>query len=436
MRKFAALVLAGASAALAAQTLDRTDAAAEAKSYLAAEQRIRARLALDPGNSELRALLARSLTQQQKFDAALVQYRLLAQQEPGNADHRYAIGLLHLWRGAPVEAIPEFDQARALAPGYEAVWRSQIDALEALGGAERERAANLRQQAVRQFPGSRWEVALASSAPVPALPVAPTAAIAPVAPAASGDGAIGLKRELALGALNVDRTGKRNNTVEVSVDADRLSNGGEGWRGTGLQLTHRIDDRHLVSIAMSATRRFGLHDSQVELLYSYPLSARLTGSLEASFSPGHQVLPRRSAAIGLQYEFAPAWLVHGALKNTSYSAASINQASLTLEHYFASYRLAAIWRPTRAFGTVVHGGEVRFDRYYGDASSIGIAVAAGQEAATLDGGTVAVSDIRSIVFNGRHWIDPDWALHYEIGRVRQGDAYTRQGVVLGVQRAF
>lgn len=412
MKRLFALLIAVSSMPSYSQILPATDEAIS-QSYENAEKRIRAKLESSPDNSDLRLLLIRSLIQQKKYDAAIVEYRPLRLSEPHNVDYVVAVAMLHVSRGAPLEALPELDRARSMAPDHEDIWKAEVNALDAAGSDTHNRQAqDLRQQAAVRFPNSTW---MNASTQIVSK---------------------GLKREPENGAPQKITDLTRRTTIEISASTDRLSNGSGDWKGTGLQMTHRIADQHLISAGLRDTRRFGLSDTQVEASYSAPLTARLIGTLDGTFSTSHHVLPKNSLGAILQYEVMPAWFVHGGIKNTQYDNASVNQGTLLLEHYFSSYRWAAAWRPTRALGTTAHSADFRFDYIYSDLSSVGVTLSAGRDVATVEGPTVIVSDVRAITVNGRHWFNREWALHYEVGGTRQGDAYSKNGVLLGVEYAF
>jgi YaiO family outer membrane protein len=224
-------------------------------------------------------------------------------------------------------------------------------------------------------------------------------------------------------------------SVGAMVSADRLSNRSPDWHESSLQLTHEFAKRHLIYLAVGETSRFRLRDTQLNAVYSAPLSERLTGTLDVSFSPTHRVLSKDAVGALLQYEFAPAWLLQVGGKQTHYNPVTVRQATLGLEHYFSSFSVAAGWRPARAFGTIAHGADLRAAYYYGDASSVGITIAAGQEAASV-GSRVVLSDVRALVLVGRHWLNSAWSVNYAASHTRQDDFYTRNGVNIGVQYTY
>lgn len=232
-------------------------------------------------------------------------------------------------------------------------------------------------------------------------------------------------------------TADRPTTVEVAHERESLTNGRGDWRETWLHIGHSDVPRQAVGLALRQTRRFGLDDTAIGLSWSQPLGDRLTASLEASASPTHRVLSRHALGANLQYEFAPAWLVHAGLKSTRYDKATVDQGLLMLERYVSSFSGSLAWRPVSALDSHSHSIELRGHYYYdGERSMVGLIVASGQEATTVSAQAVVLADVRSVAFMGRHRVRGGWAVTYAIARTRQGSFYTRNGVRLGVQHAF
>lgn len=226
-----------------------------------------------------------------------------------------------------------------------------------------------------------------------------------------------------------------NTTVGLRAGVERLSNDSPDWQERSLQLSHAFGKRHLVDAALTRTERFGLEDNQFALGYTLPLSARLTATLDANASDTHRVLARHAAGGTLQYEFAPAWLLHGGLRTTRYNDARVNQGLLMLERYVGAFSVSLGWRPARAFGTTAHGVELRGGYYYGERNAATLILAGGKEAASI-GGDVVLTSLRSVALTGRHWLNDSWAVNWSLGRTRQGDFYNRNGLNLGLQYAF
>lgn len=225
-------------------------------------------------------------------------------------------------------------------------------------------------------------------------------------------------------------------SLEVASGRQQLSNGSPDWTETSARLTHRRGQRHASELGLVQTERFGLRDEQLTGALARPLQPRLTASVDASFSPTHHVLARHHLGATLQYEFAPAWLVHGGLRSTRYDSATVTQATVMLERYLASWRGLLAWRPVQTLGRSTSSLELRGDYYYADKSSIGLSLADGQEAAQISDTVLELADVRATTLIGRHWLTPDWALAYEWNSTRQGDFYTRRGWRIGVQHLF
>lgn len=224
-------------------------------------------------------------------------------------------------------------------------------------------------------------------------------------------------------------------TLRLSSAIERLSNNTPDWRETTVGLKLDFKPRQTLDLSAGETRRFGLQDNLFAASYSMPLTDSLTATVDGSLSSTHRVLGRHAAGVTLQYEFAPAWLLHGGLRNSSYDSENVNQALFMLEHYFGSFSWAAGWRPTRAFDTTVNGLELRGSYYYGERNAITVIIAGGREAASVPGG-VSIAEVSSAALTGRHWFDRHWAMTYGAGYARQGSLYSRSGANLGVQYAF
>lgn len=249
---------------------------------------------------------------------------------------------------------------------------------------------------------------------------------------------IPLAAALATGAVQAtDAAPPKENpaTLRLSGATEHLSNGSPDWRETAAGLTYKFAPRHVIDISAGKTHRFGLHDDQYAVSYTAPLTGALTATVDGNVSTTHRVLARHALGAQLQYEFAPAWLVHGGARSTSYDTVTVNQAALMLEHYFSSFSWTLGWRPTRAFDTTAHGIELRGSHYYGDRNAITLIVAGGKEAASIPAG-VTLTDVRSVALTGRHWLDRNWAIAYGASHTRQGNLYSRNGINLGVQYAF
>lgn len=225
-------------------------------------------------------------------------------------------------------------------------------------------------------------------------------------------------------------------SLELAGGRQQLSNGSPDWTETSARIAQRRSTRHATELGLVLTERFGLQDEQLTGLLVRPLEPRLTVTLDASLSPTHRVLARHHLGANLQYEFAPAWLLHGGLRSTQYDSATVTQGSVMLERYVSAFSWLLAWRPVQTQGRSTSSLELRGTYYYADKSSVGLSLADGQEAVQLSDTVLQLADVRATTLSGRHWLTPDWALSYEWGSTRQGDFYTRSGWRIGVQHLF
>jgi len=224
-------------------------------------------------------------------------------------------------------------------------------------------------------------------------------------------------------------------TLGLTIGADHLSNNTPDWLEANVQLQQQYGPRQSAGVGFTRTERFGLQDRQFAINYVHPFGEKLIASFDANVSSTHRVLARHAFGAALQFEFAPAWLLHTGARTTKYDAERVNQGLLMLEHYFSSFSASIGWRPARAFDSTAHSSEFRGTYYYGDRNSVGLIVAGGKEAASI-AGTVTLTSLRSAVIVGRHWLNRDWAVNYSAGHTRQGDFYSRNGISLGLQYTF
>ena len=99
-------------------------------------QQIRAAVARDPGNAELRYLLGAELAQQKEYDAAVVEMSAALQLDPLLHFARFQLGLLYLTMAqpnqslaiwAPLESLGETAALKYFKRGLEALIRDDFD---------------------------------------------------------------------------------------------------------------------------------------------------------------------------------------------------------------------------------------------------------------------------------------------------------------------
>ena len=222
----------------------------------------------------------------------------------------------------------------------------------------------------------------------------------------------------------------------LSTELSDLNRGNRDWSEVSLRYVRLGSPRQSTELAVTGTSRFGLKDAQIDVAHTTPLSPLLVASVQASYSPTARVLPGYSVGASLQYEFTPAWLVHGGFRHTHYDSTDVNRLSFMLERYVGNFSASVAWSPVRALGTRSDLVELRGTWYHSEGGSIGFIASRGDEATQLGAGVIALADVRSIALVGRHRLGPDHGLNVALSRTRQGNFYTRTGLSLGVQRDF
>ena len=225
-------------------------------------------------------------------------------------------------------------------------------------------------------------------------------------------------------------------SVGLSHERSRLSRGLTDWTEDTLRVQRHQADTSVTELALAGTRRFGLDDTQLELMHEQALNAGLRAAVTAAVSPTHRVLARSSLGGRLQVEVAPAWWLHGGIKHTRYSNNNVDRVDLRLEHYVGNFSHSLQWSPVRALGRTEQVVEWRSQWAPERGRSVGLIASAGREATELGQGAIALADVRSLALVARWPLAPQWSLTGSLSRTRQGDFYTRTGLGLGVQRDF
>lgn len=224
--------------------------------------------------------------------------------------------------------------------------------------------------------------------------------------------------------------------VGIATEHFRLDRGHASWDEVALHVSRQWSTREAADLGLARTRRFGLDDTEVRAAGSRALSPTLTASVQASASPSHRVLARGSLGAAVQYEIAPAWLLHGGLRHTAYDVTSVEQARLGVERYVGAFSLLGAWSPARGLGRRTDAYQVRGGWSGAGGGSAGLLLAWGTEAAQVGDGQVALADVRAVAVLGRLPVVRGLWLTWAASRTRQGTYYTRTGGTLGLQADF
>ena len=348
----------------------------EAQQFDAAEATLQAHLAGQPDDSEAQFLLARVHAWRGASEQALPLYERLLQREPDNADYLLGQGQALLWAGRPQAALISLERAAGTAPDYVEV-----------------------QQVMQQA-----RAALTS----------PVTATAPAATAPT----------------------QRRHELELSARQDWLDSGFDNWRSQRLDYASTQPEGLGWYGALLREQRFGEWDQGVEAGAVIPLDENWTLQSEIGYQPSPYFLPEWHADVRLQRRLPVGFLGAASVRRTEYETTRVDRLALSAERYWNSWRAGYTLNVTDVAnaGTPI-GHDLALDYYYAGLSYAGLRLTVGEEEA-VEEQQLITSDVRAISLQGRHWLDRNWALTWELGHHRQGDYYTRRWLQLGLRHAF
>jgi YaiO family outer membrane protein len=198
----------------------------------------------------------------------------------------------------------------------------------------------------------------------------------------------------------------------------------------------KLAKRNSIYGSLRQVNRFSKTDTEMMGGLYDPVTEHLTAVVELTVSTTHFALPARSFFGQIDYAVAKDWGASVGLCHTEYNTAVVNLLTITADHYWGDYR--AVYTRYQNFlpgQGAVSSNQVLFAKYYGDRNWFGLSGSAGKSFETIDT-TQVVSNIRTLVFSGRHWLQPRLALTYTIGNYHQDNFYIRNGIQLGLRRQF
>jgi YaiO family outer membrane protein len=396
MRRLAlVLALLAASAAQAqSPSLGEARARVDAGDFAGAAALLERHVAATPQDAEARYLLARVYAWSGEPARALPIYRDLLAAEPDNGDYLLGYGQALLWSGDADAAIGVLERAQRIAPAYAEV----ADAL------------------------AKARATAAESTATAAMPAAPTS---PAAEAAVPTQSAAPMRAPAT---------RERRSLALSARRDRLDRDLDDWTALRLDALAIPAEGTGVYGALVSERRFGLHDTGLEAGAVVRMGGGWTFQPEVGLVGGAEFLPRHYVDLRLQRDFGGGWVGGVSLRHSDFRDVDVQRLALGLERYAGAWRLGYTLNVARLAGSHTAGHDVRVVRGYGERSEVGLQLGTGREAALL-GTAVVASDVRAATLFGRHAFG-DWALLWNVGRVRQGDFYTREGLGLGLERRF
>jgi YaiO family outer membrane protein len=397
-----------------AETLyERSVKAADRKDYATSEILIEKWLEDNPGDEGAIFLLARVLSWEGKTGEALEKYGLLLAKSPENTDYLMGKANALLWAGREAEALPLAEAAIKSSPSFEEPWRLKIAILIVMGNDSRDKAIATQEEAALRFPQSGWDMVPKPPRQERAVPLA-----------------LGNSPQIPL-ADSLE--------VEAGYFHERLTNGMADWKSEYIEGARYFSQQSAVYMNAQNAERFSLSDGEILAGFYYPALKTITVNAEGTHSPTYNFLPRWSALLKAQWEFANGALLHMGGRHTEYAQSAVDMYLLGAEAYWGNYRAAYTLYQSRPEGAGTEYSHLfQLNLFYGNnaENSFGVYVSGGREAESVGGGRVLVSDVQSLAIMGRHWLGKSFGITYELMHHKQGEVYANDGIHLGIRFRF
>ncbi len=334
---------------------------------------------------------AQALRQSGDAEAALAVLDALRGEFPQDVDYAFGRAQVLAEIGRDGEALEELREAVRLAPGYEDVWKLRLRLLTAADDpATRGELERVRRDAAERFPGATWWQA------------------EPV-----GDG--------------------RRYTLLIGAGIDDLSNGLPSWNNQFVELQLRRDPSRLYIARLGRNERYDSADTTFGFGVEQTWQSGWFAGAELSAAGSPDYLPKIGLGAHAGRSLDDGWVVDLALRRREYATATVTTAIGGIEKYVGAWRYAYSLAGSRLHGASgFFGHQASATRYYGDSSSVGLAVNAGDEAEVLEGGAVLESNVRGVTLSGSHGLNDRFAVRWWLGAQEQGDFYRRRYVGLAI----
>lgn len=406
----AAVFVLTANPSIAETLYEQAVKAADRKDYASSETLIRKWLENNPDDEMGVFFLARVLSWGGKTGEALERYGSLLAKSPQNTDYLLGKANTLFWAGREAEALPLVEVAIGISPSYEELWRLKITILAGMGDDFRDKAIAVQKEAMRRFPQGGWDIVPEPSRQTHAAP-------------------------LALGNALQTPPG-RSVELGAGYSHERLTNGFADWKSVYMEGARYFSQQSAVYMAAQNAERFSLSDGEMLAGFHYPAFKTVSFNAEAAHSPTYDFLPRWSALLKAQWEFADGKLVHFGGRHTEYAQASVDLYLATAEAYFGNYRASYTFYQSHPQGAGVESSHLlQMNLFYGNnaENSISLSVSGGREAESVGGGRILVSDVQSFTVLARHWLGESFGITCALIHHKQGELYSNDGIRLGIR---
>ncbi|MFD1712461.1 YaiO family outer membrane beta-barrel protein [Ottowia flava] len=354
------------------------------------EFQARARLARQADDPAALADLARALAWQERWDEAQALYERLLRATPDDADH--LLGLAQIWkgRGHPDRALPLLRRARALAPDYQDVWQSEIQALSASG--QPEQARKLKELAHQRFPDAAWAAA-------------PPTSMRPAT------------------------------TVSVDTEFARLSGARGDRREQVLHVVHQWRPRTNVFGGVIRTQQLGTLDRYFYAGTTLPWGPGSTLQLELGGSSTHHIAPKQRLGVQWQVQPGSGWDLGVGWRLSRYDTATARLWQLSADRYWGSHQWGYTVYLGSARGANAVSHKLMWTYHLSDHDRIGISLSHGHEI-EAEGARLSRTQVRSASLSGHHRLTDAWAATWTLGWLQYQPGYLRRGAHVGLRYTF
>lgn len=394
-----ALLLLSIHARAATNDICYTDAgiAVETKNFEQAESLLQTHLQHAPEDPESRFLLARVLSWQKKWTQAMTLLDTLLEESPNNADYLLARANTLDWMGRSNDALLDLEHARAIAPAYSALWRTEIRLLLVTDTPQsRSQAIALVAAARQQFPAESWDM----------LP-------APVKPEAKST---------------------NRYAIEAAIGHDALTNNRAPWESRSLIWLVQTPEKHYAHLQLDSFERFDLDDRQFGASYALPIADSWSFYAGVNYSPTHEVIANRMLETRISKNISAGLNLHAGISHARYTNTNSQQFILSAEYYWSDFRATYTYRLIDVMNAGTgYNHNVQLNHYYAATSFIGVSAATGDDVEFDGTPDPPISNVLTVSLYGRHMFQPQWSLTWSLTHHQQGDFYDRNGFVLGLK---
>jgi len=323
-----------------------------------------------------------------ELDDALRVFDALRREHPADVDYAFARAQALHRLGRIDDALDELDEAARLAPDYEDVYRMRY-LLVASGEHSKPKSTvtAILEQTVRRYPDARWLLA----APEPEW------------------------------------------TLVLSGNYENLDNGFADWNNQFVEIARSRANRSFNALRLGRDQRGSAVDQWLGAGGQWRFADRWNAGVDVAFSSNPQIIAELGFTAHVGATLAQGWGVDLAYRRREYTADAVSSGLITVEKYFADFRIAYQLGLSRLDGASNFANHsATFNWYVNEASSVGLSVNSGREAESIGNGRVLETDVRGLSIVGSHKLNPRLGLRTWLGIHNQGDLYRRLYIGMAV----